>query len=58
MGLKYRVWLDSRGKNLTKEVDKLEKNYIYYWRNWWDKDFKKFLNEYNMNDDKKYFKLK
>ena len=57
MGLKYRVWLDSRGKNLTKGVDKLEKQYLYYWRNWWYKDFQKFLKNYNMQDDKQYFTL-
>ena len=57
MGLKYRVWLDARGKNLTKGVDKLEKQYLYYWRNWWYKDFQKFLKNYNMQDDKQYFTL-
>ena len=57
MGLKYRVWLNSRGKNYSKKIDTLEKVYLYHWRKWWNTDFIKFLNEYSSLNDKKYFKL-
>ena len=40
-----------------KKDNKLEKQYLYYWRNWWYRDFKKFLKDYNMQDDNQYFTL-